>query len=289
MEEWLMQFQKTCVGLGVREGDLLYIASDITMLLYRVGRRYGIKGKEGRDGFLDKFVDTLKTVVGAEGTLLVPMFTWSFCRGVDYDIRKTPGEVGALGNWILENRDDFGRTAHPLYSFMAAGSDAGLLCGMENKTAWGGDSPFGYLHRNHGKNLLINVSLERCFTFTHYVEQCLKVPYRYFKDFQGTYVDAQGNKSDRVYTMFVRDLAIDSRQVTPDDCLDKAGVAVSAEYDHNTLKLVDLGKAYPAVADNYLHHNGNEWYDFGDYSIDWEAGQTHPDHIIGKPCRRPQD
>lgn len=282
MEEWLEQLKKACYDLGVQKGDLLYISSDMTALMYRIGKEYGMRGKTAGNDFLNRFVDMLKDMTGAEGTLMIPMFTWAFCRGIDYDVRKTPGEVGFLGNWILDNRGDFRRTAHPLYSFMVTGKDSDLLCSMDNKTAWGEDSPFGYLHHHHGKNLLLNVTLERCFTFTHYVEQCLKVPYRYFKDFSGNYVDENGNCRERIYTMFVRDLAIESKQVTPDDCLDKAGAAVSSGYDHNTLKLVDLEKAYPVVADNYLHHNGSDWYDFGDYVIDWKSEQTHPDYVLEK-------
>lgn len=280
MDTWLKQFKKACSDLGICEGDVLYVSSDITMMMYRLGKVYGIRGKKEKSEFLRQFVDMLKTMTGTEGTLLVPMFTWVFCHGEEFDLRKTPGEVGALGNWILENREDFKRTRHPLYSFLVSGKDAELLCDMKNKTAWGEDSPFGYLHRSHGKNLLINVSLQKSFTFTHYVEECLKVPYRYFKDFQGIYIDGQGIRERRIYTQFVRDLAIDSRQVTPEDCLDQAGAAVSGEYDHNTLKLVDLAKAYPVVAENYLHHNGSDWYDFGGYVFDWEAGQTHQDHLL---------
>ncbi|MCM1047356.1 MAG: AAC(3) family N-acetyltransferase [Clostridiales bacterium] len=280
MDDWLKQFKDVCSNLGICEGSLLYVSSDITMLMYRLSRVYGIRSEKEKNEFMHQFVDMFKEMAGMEGTLMFPMFTWVFCHGGEYDVRKTPGETGALGNWILENRKDFKRTAHPLYSFMVAGKDTELLCNMNNKSAWGIDSPFAYLHRAHGKNLLVNVTLERCFTFTHYVEECLKVPYRYFKDFQGIYVDGHGNRERRIYTQFVRDLAIESKQVTPDDCLDKAGAAVSAEYDHNTLKLVDLEKAYPVVVENYLNHNGSDWYDFGGYVFDWKAGQTHPDYVI---------
>ena len=280
MEEWLAGFFEVCRELGVKEGDVLYVSSDITMLMYRVGKTCQMKTRAEKSVFLNRFVDTLRQLVGESGTIMIPMFTWSFCRGIPFDVKKTPGEVGALGNWILENRADFRRTKHPLYSFLVSGKDTDLLCEMDNEIAWGEDSPFAYLHHQHGKNLLINVSLERCFTFTHYVEQCIKVPYRYLKEFAGTYMDENGVESRRVYKMFVRDLDIDSKQITPDDCLDKAGVAQTLEYDHNSLKLVDLEKAYPVVVDNYLHHNGSDWYDFGDYKIDWEGGQTHPDHFL---------
>lgn len=258
-------------------GDIIYISSDLSQLTYTAMKELGIRGKKELDGFFHKFVNSLQTLVGPEGTLLIPMFTWSFCRGIPYDTRSTPGEVGALGNWILKNRTDFARTRHPLYSFMVWGKDADKLVAMENRTAWGQDSPFAYLHHNHGKNLLINVSLEACFTFTHYVEESIGVPYRYFKDFHGTYIDEAGESTERTYTMFVRDLDIDSKQVTPDNCLIDAGVATCADSSAGKLQLVDLAAAYPIIVNNYKNHNGNHWYDFLGYKIDWTSGQTHAD------------
>ena len=79
---------------------------------------------------------------------------------------------------------------------------------------------------------------------------------------------------------WVKDLALLQLWVPGLELPYEAGVAKSTEYDHNILKLVDLERAYPVVAENYLHHNGSDWYDFGDYKIDWESGQTHPDHFL---------
>ena len=277
MENWLKEFRQTLSALGIAEGDIVYISSDMSMITYQMMKYYHVRTKDEKKAFMNAFVDTLIETVGDKGTLLIPMFTWSFCRNIPYDIRTTKGEVGVLGNWILENRADFKRTKHPLYSFMTIGKDADILCEMDNRTAWGQDSPFAYLHKNHAKNLLINVTLERCFTFTHYVEETMRVPYRYMKDFHGTYVDEDGKSEQRVYTMFVRDLDIESKQVTPENCLDEAGVAKTASFLDNTLKVVDLAAAYPVVEENYLHHNGDQWYEFPDYVIDWQGGQTHPD------------
>lgn len=277
IKNWLENFKNKLHEMGICKGDLLYISSDMTMLMYRCTKAFSLKGKDGKSFFLNSFTDMLKETVGEEGTLLVPVFTWDFCRGIAFDSRTTHGDVGSFGNWLLDNRQDFSRTRHAIYSFMVWGKAAPLLGAMDNRTAWGKDSPFAYLHSNNGKNLLVNVSLEKCFTFTHYVEECIRVPYRYFKDFRGSYTDCNGNVSDRVYTMFVRDLDIESKQVTPDDCLDKAGAAVTDIYDGNSLKLVFLDKAYPCIVENYKHGNANEWYDFDGYSIDWTSGQTHPD------------
>jgi len=282
MKNWLEHFKEACRSIGVKQGDLLYISSDITMLLYRVRKEKLITDKGSQEQFMSAFADMLQELVGEQGTLLIPMFSWTFCKGVDYDARTTPGEVGALGNWILQNRSDFQRTEHPLYSFMVWGREAQHLCGMHNVSAWGEDSPFAYLHHHHGKNLLLNVSIERSFTFAHYVEECIHVPFRYHKDFRGSYTDADGQRSERTYSMYVRDLDIESSQITPETCFDGMGISKSTQYDHNTLKLIDLEQAYPVVADNFLHHNGSDWYVFQNYVIDWEGGQTHPNHRLSE-------
>ena len=265
------------INLGVKKGDILYISSDVTVLTLDAVRKCGLKGKKDIDSFYGQLTDAMQNMVSENGTLMFPVFTWSFCKGTPYDAKTTQGEVGALGNWILNNRPDFKRTKHPLYSFMVWGKDADVLVNMENRTAWGKDSPFAYLHEHGGKNLIINVSLSGSFTFLHYVEESIHVPHRYYKDFHGRYLDAQGNAKDRTYTMFVRDLDIDSTQVTPDDCLVEAGVARKAYFGNVLLQLVDLADAFKVIEENLRYHNGDNWYDFKGYVLDWEKGQTHPD------------
>ena len=49
--------------LGVCEGDLLYVASDVTLLLREAFKR-GIKSTEQRDEYLNEFIDTLQKIVG---------------------------------------------------------------------------------------------------------------------------------------------------------------------------------------------------------------------------------
>ncbi len=270
------------IDLGVHKGDILYISSDVTLLTLDACRKCTLKGKKDIDVLYGHIIDSMQDMVGEEGTLLFPVFTWSFCRNVPYDVRTTQGEVGALGNWVLNNRKDFVRTDHPLYSFMVWGKDADVLAAMRNRTAWGKDSPFAFLHSHGGKNLIINVSLGGSFTFLHYVEESIHVPHRYYKDFHGDYVDAKGNSSARTYTMYVRDLDIDSKQVTPDGCLVEANAANIGYFGNIKLQLVDLAAAFPVIEDNLRYHNGDKWYDFMGYTLDWAAGQTHPDETTMK-------
>ena len=276
-EEYISNLTEEFNKLGVVSGDILYVASDVTHLTLDACRQCGLKSKNDIDSFYGLLIDGMQNLVGPDGTLLFPAFTWSFCKGIPYDARTTPGEVGAINNWILNNRADFKRTAHPLYSFLVWGHDADELVSMNNRTAWGADSPFAYLHNKHAKNLIIDVSLGGSFTFLHYVEETIRVPHRYFKDFHGQYTDADGRSGERTYTMYVRDLDIESKQVTPDDCLVEAQVAKKTMFGKIGIQLVDLAAAFPVIEDNLKNRNGDNWYDFFGYKLDWEAGQTHPD------------
>lgn len=46
----------------------------------------------------------------------------------------------------------------------------------------------------------------------HYVEQVIGVPYRYFKTFEGKYIDEQGTERKKRASMYVRDLNIDPEE-----------------------------------------------------------------------------
>ena len=157
---------------GLASGDSVLLSSDIMQLTFttiRNGERFD------RDKFLEAILDT----IGPEGTLLIPTFNWDFCHGETFDYKTTPCKTGTLGTIALKN-PAFRRTQHPLYSFAVAGRDQQLLCAMQNTSSFGADSPFGYLERCHGKNVLIDLHYTDCFTFVHYMEeQCGVNTYRF--------------------------------------------------------------------------------------------------------------
>lgn len=278
-EEMLGNLPEAMKQAGIGKGDMVYIASDASLLLLEARKKCGVKTASQRNAFLNSFIDALQEVVGAQGTLLFPVFSWSFCRGEGFDIRYTPGEVGAMNNWVLEHRQDFRRTKHPLYSFMVWGYRANALVNMENTDAWGNDSPFAYLHENGGKMLLLNVALQRGFTFMHYVEEAVQVPYRYQKNFCGSYTDVQGLTHERSYTMYVRDLAISSQGYAPDSMLEEKGIVKMIKWGDLTLKGFILADSFSIVADDLLHNGGRMCYKFANYELEWGKGATHADDL----------
>ncbi len=271
----LVGFTDTVKRFGVERGDILYVASDITRLMYRINHLYG----DVYDDYMNSMVNALQNIVSTEGTLLFPVFTWDFCRGRGYSVKKTKGEVGTFNNWILKRRNDFRRTEHPMYSFMVWGKDADLLCGMTNRDAWGEDSPFAYLRERGGKTLMIDVVPGKCFTFMHYVERYLNVPWRYMKEFIGDYTDEHGKTEKRIYSMYVRDLDIISKQITDPTIFDEKGILYKRSWSDIDLWFMDCSEAFPVYVEDIRNHNAQMCYKFQSYVPDWERGQTHPDDL----------
>lgn len=158
----------------------------------------------------DAFIDALCHAVGPEGTVLIRTFSWDFCHGKGFDMKKTGSRVGALGNIALKRRD-FQRTKHPIYSWMVWGKNQDLFCGFNNIESFGADSIFAWeaasdnaVQINLGDPDSIGLTLLHC------VEYKVGVPYRYVKNFTDTYVDTNGIATERTYSMYVRNLDYDT-------------------------------------------------------------------------------
>ncbi len=264
---------------GIGGGDMVYVASDVTRLLYMAQQDFDLDLAQGMDAFLGALIDALQVVVTEQGTLLLPAYTWAFCRGKAFDVRRTKSEVGVLNNWVLKHRPDFQRTQHPIYSFLVWGKYAPEFLRMKNTDAWGSDSPFAFLRQHSSKVLLLDVTPCQAFTFMHYVEETLHVPYRYLKKFRSTYIDASGNSTTRDYTMFVRDLDILSQQTLPDAFFESSGAMKTFDWHGLPLRVIDVPRACDLLEDDLLHHGGHNCYAFENYALDWSKPQTHPDDL----------
>tara|TARA_B100000989_G_scaffold285035_1_gene252391 strand:- start:264 stop:1040 length:777 start_codon:yes stop_codon:yes gene_type:complete len=192
------KIEKFLDSLNISRGDILYVASDITRLLL-----YSKKNKVVFD--LNKLIDYFLEKIGTEGTLLFPTFNWEFCQGKTFDIKNSKSETGSLSKYAL-NRSDFRRSKHPIYSFAIKGRDQKYLCELDDQSGWGPKSLFAYFHENSAKNLFIGIDYKNGFTFDHYFEEKIGVDYRYFKYFEGDYIDYDGVKRKKKYKMYVRDL-----------------------------------------------------------------------------------
>lgn len=241
---------------GIQKGDIVYVVSDILDL--------SVKAREHKERMdLNRFIDSILAKVGLEGTVLIPTFHWGFCKGEAFDIKRTASKTGALGNAAIK-RADFKRTAHPIYSFMVWGKDQEQLVSLDAKESFGKESVFGYLHRNEAKALVIGLPTMSGLTFVHYIEQMVGVPYRYNKDFTAPYIDENGEKSIRTYSMYVRDLEMDPRHINGflplGEMLEEMGISVNYEVNGIPFHVVDLNAMYPVVEADIKENDSRNMY-----------------------------
>ncbi len=150
-------------------------------------------------------VESLLGAVGADGTLLLPLFNFGFADGAEFDIRHTPSEMGALTE-AGRLYPGAVRTGHPIYSFAAIGAQAPRFAKVVNFSGYGPDSPFALLRELGGKIAVLDLPEAGSMTFYHHAEEMHAVPYRYHKTFRGPYTTWDGETSVREFGLFVRDL-----------------------------------------------------------------------------------
>jgi len=143
----------------------------------------------------------LRSIIGNEGTIIVPTFNFSFCDGVHYDpITTKSHNMGGFAEYIrlLPNAQ---RSKHPMQSVAAIGPLADYICAPDTQTSFGIDSSFDRILKINAIGLLLGISI-KSFSLIHLAEEQIGVPYRYFKRFSGTYGP---NNLNKTYSMYVRD------------------------------------------------------------------------------------
>lgn len=188
--------------IPIKNGDVVLFSSDSLRL-----NVYMKKNNEELD--FHKLLDLLIEKIGVNGTLLLPTYNWDFCRGETFDYLNTPSKTGAISQAALSH-PAFKRTKHPLYSWAVTGKDKEYLCSLNNNDSFGKDSPFNYLYERKAKNVILDVTMQNCFTYVHYVEECIGVPYRYLKKFTGEYIDEKGKEENKTISMYVRDYDLEA-------------------------------------------------------------------------------
>ncbi|MBI4798387.1 MAG: AAC(3) family N-acetyltransferase [Desulfarculus sp.] len=156
-------------------------------------------------------LEAIQEHLGPGGTLVLPVFTYSFTKGEDFDPAVSPGQVGLLGE-RFRHMPGVRRSLDPLFSVAARGAKAEELTSGDAAQCFGPDSFFGRLHRARGKIACLGCTLQ-VVTFLHYVERDLSVDYRFDKQFQGRVRQPGGQWRDTTVTYFVRDLERDSESV----------------------------------------------------------------------------
>lgn len=166
-------------SLGVGAGDRLMVHSFIPSL--------GIV----EDG-LTGLEEALREVLGPDGTLMVPTFTYSFRRDEVFDIRNSKSTVGAFTEFVRK-RAGAVRSACPLFSMAGIGPDADWLLQRRTPACFGVGSVFETLFDNSVKFLGLGVDYNQGFSFCMHLEKLAGIPLRQSRTFHGDCRDWEGH------------------------------------------------------------------------------------------------
>ena len=183
---------------GINKGDVILLHSNIRRLLLDFKSR-GIKLDINL--IIESFLDS----VGPGGTLLLPLFNFSFTKGETFNINSTPSKMGVLTEYFRKNFNII-RTGHPIYSFAAYGKKTNYFLDLDNYSGHSEESPFGILKKLNGKIAILDLDDQHSMTFYHHVEEINRVSYRYFKKFSGNYIDRKQVQKNKTYALYVRKL-----------------------------------------------------------------------------------
>ena len=229
--------------LGIRPGDVIWLAADLTRLAFAAKRHEG-------EFDLKLFIDGFQKQLGNEGTLIISAFNFNLVSGDHYSRSKTIPITGALATGALLH-GDFIRTAHPLHSFLVWGKEAIALSDLNNKSSFGKGSPFEFLHNYHGKMVIIGTSISNAFTFVHYVEETEQVKYRKYQKINIYIEDENGWMEYLIYskkpgwTMVMNGL---------EKLLLEKQVAARYEINGIPCSNIDLYSSFPVISDD-IHKN----------------------------------
>lgn len=226
--------------VGLKRGDTVFSHSNIGF--------FGLpKGKTTLEHAFRIILEAFFQVIGDNGTLVVPTFTYSFPKGNTFDPDNTPSDCGIFTELFRMHPEAF-RSEDPCVSVAALGHKAQMLTQDMPKDAYCEDGFFARFFRENG--VICNMNFDAGSTFIHYVEKVLDVPYRYSKTFTGTFIK-KGIYETRDATIYVRYL-IEGTQAkfeAFDKIAREKGLFVQASVGRGSVGLIKLKDTFDLIRD----------------------------------------
>lgn len=157
------QLEDLLRAAGVRSGSVLFVHSSLSSL-------------GNVSGGAETVVAALREVLGRQGTLVVPTFTFAHEIETVFDPQREPSQMGAISETV-RSLSASRRSRHLYHSVAAIGRLRDRITDRHGPSAWAADGPFWQLIALDADILLLGVPYTRCTQF-HVVEQIVNVAYR---------------------------------------------------------------------------------------------------------------
>lgn len=181
--------------LKIKKNDIVMMHGDANISSQLKGRNLNAKLKTTFELIIRYFKPN--------GTLLVPTFTPSFTKTKKFDKIKSKSEIGIFSE-KFRNTKGVQRSFHPIFSFSVIGKNQKKFLNTNMEDCFGEGTFFDLLFKNNAKIVCFGCGFNEI-TFTLFVEQYLKVKYRYFKYFKGIKT-SKDKRFETSVRYFVRDL-----------------------------------------------------------------------------------
>lgn len=236
--------QRALESVGISEGDLIFSHSNIGF--------FGIlENAETKSEYCEVIYRSLKNIIGDKGTLVVPTYTYSFMNNEVFDPDSAESSMGLFAEYVREHPQS-SRSLDPNFSVAAIGPLAEPLIRDLPSHSFGKNSFWERFFTHGGK--FCNFNFDGGSTFIHYVEKCLRVPYRWDKPFTGKIVRNGQTKKD-IYYHFVRDL--DNEKHHPDfasfdEFAREKGVVQRVDLGKGQIVCISASDTYKTIEEGYL-------------------------------------
>ena len=221
------------LSVGITEGDNLFLHSNIGF--------FGIlKEASSKDDYCKSFKNAILKVIGNNGTLIVPTFSYSYFNNELYDVNNTSTNCGIFAEYILKEPQSL-RSDDPNFSISSIGKNSKIFTTNLPNHSFGKGSFWDKFLQVNGKLCRFNLN-PNFMTFIHFVEKLLNVSYRYDKAFNGTSL-INHKKVCTTYYHFVRDLT-NSEHETDLTRLEKLSIK------NNITKVSKLGRGKIVCTDS---------------------------------------
>lgn len=186
-----LEMEELLRGLGLGRGDRVFVHAFLPSLGLVEGGLAGVSG-------------AFRTVIGDEGTLIVPTFSASYRRGEIYDVVSSPSFNGAFSEYVRRQPSAV-RNLDPLFSFAAIGPDAASLMHRGSKNCFGAGSGYDRLFAAGVKFIGLGVHWDQGYSFMMHLERLAEVPFRVEQRFDGVTRNLERDEFPDWAVHFVRD------------------------------------------------------------------------------------
>jgi aminoglycoside 3-N-acetyltransferase len=168
--------------------------------------------------------------------LIIPTFTYSFPNKEDYDMVNSKTSMGAFNEYVRKITGRY-RTDDPLLSVSIPEELVSAFSHISDHSL-GAGSAFDIVHHmDHVKFLFFGAEMSDCFTYVHYVEKMMDVPYRFDMSFDGKVIYPNGEIKNK-------------RQIIHTQCY---GVMLPPKYDYFEQEMEEKGfLKKKQVGDKYI-------------------------------------